>query len=55
MITSSRQWLLSRPGAGDTDGAALEVEANLWTLHFMSKLALPGTDRTVSPQITRTM
>ncbi len=38
MIVSSRQRLLANMRAGDTDGAALEMERHLRALHFMSRL-----------------
>jgi DNA-binding GntR family transcriptional regulator len=39
MITSSRRRLLSRLRAGDAEGAALEMENHLRTLHYMGRLA----------------
>jgi DNA-binding GntR family transcriptional regulator len=41
MIISSRRRLLARLGAGDADGAALEMENHLRTLHYMWRLARP--------------
>jgi len=41
MITSSRRRLLARLRAGDANGAALEMEDHLRTLHFMWRLARP--------------
>ena len=42
MIISSRRRLLDQLHAGDADGAALEIEHNLNTLHFMWRLARSG-------------
>jgi hypothetical protein len=39
MITSSRRRLLGRLRAGDAEGAALEMENHLRTLHYMCRLA----------------
>jgi DNA-binding GntR family transcriptional regulator len=39
MIISSRRRLLARLRAGDADGAALEMENHLRTLHYMCRLA----------------
>ena len=38
LVASSRRRLLARLRAGDTDGAALEIEQNLSTLCFMWRL-----------------
>ena len=42
LVASSRRRLLARLRAGDTDGAALEIEQNLSTLCFMWRLVRSG-------------
>jgi hypothetical protein len=42
MITSSRRRLIDQLRTGDADGAALEMENHLRTLHYMWLLAQPS-------------
>ena len=43
MIVSSRRRLLAHICAGDSEGAALEMERHLRGLLYMWRLALPGS------------
>jgi DNA-binding FadR family transcriptional regulator len=45
MIVSSRRRLLAYMRAGDSEGAALEMERHLRGLLYMWHLALPGVTR----------
>lgn len=50
MITSSRRRLLAHMGAGRADEAALEMEKHLRGLHYMWRLAAPGSPRPALPR-----
>jgi len=49
MIASSRRRLLAHMAAGHADEAALEMENHLRGLHYMWRLAAPGSPRPVLP------
>jgi len=52
MIVSSRRRLLVHLGAGDGEGAALEMERHLRVLLYMWRLALPGGQAAAGEVVT---
>jgi DNA-binding GntR family transcriptional regulator len=45
IVTNSRKRMLAHLHAGDADDAALEMEKNIRTLHFMVRLTTPSAQR----------
>jgi len=52
MIVSSRRRLLAYMRAGDSEGAALEMERPLRGLLYMWRLALPGSQAITGEVVT---